>query len=102
MTPNPAIQPSFSSEHRNATRSAGARWKAGAAPSLIPLRPIEVGGNPKVHLDGISLSYKTNDGKQATRARQHRSESSARRVLVHRWPFRLRKVNPASLDSWPA
>jgi NitT/TauT family transport system ATP-binding protein len=28
------------------------------------LRPIEVGGNPKVHLDGISLSYKTNDGKQ--------------------------------------
>jgi NitT/TauT family transport system ATP-binding protein len=64
MTPNPAIQPSFSSEHRNAARSAGGRWKAGAAPSLVPLRPIEVGGNPKVHLDGISLSYKTNDGKQ--------------------------------------
>ena len=64
MTPNPAIQPSFSSEHRNAARSAGGRWKAGAAPSLVPLRQIEVGGNPKVHLDGISLSYKTNDGKQ--------------------------------------
>jgi NitT/TauT family transport system ATP-binding protein len=64
MTPNPAVQPSFSSEHRNAARSAGGRWKTGAAPSLVPLRPIEVGGNPKVHLDGISLSYKTNDGKK--------------------------------------
>jgi NitT/TauT family transport system ATP-binding protein len=64
MTPNPAIQPSFSSEHRNAARSTGGRWKPGAAPSLVPLRPVEVGENPKVHLDGISLSYKTNDGKQ--------------------------------------
>jgi NitT/TauT family transport system ATP-binding protein len=64
MTPNPALQPSFTGDHMNLARASNTRWKAGAAPSVVSLRQAESDRNPKVHLDGISLSYRTNDGKR--------------------------------------
>jgi NitT/TauT family transport system ATP-binding protein len=63
MTANRALQSSFSVGRRDLARTATGRWKAGEAPSVVSLRQPESDGNPKVHLDGISLSYRTNDGK---------------------------------------
>jgi NitT/TauT family transport system ATP-binding protein len=63
MTPNRALQSSFSVGRRDLARTVTGRWKAGEAPSVVSLRHAESDGNPKVHLDGISLSYRTNDGK---------------------------------------
>jgi NitT/TauT family transport system ATP-binding protein len=63
MTANRALQSSFSVGRRDLARTATGRWKAGEAPSVVSLRQAESEGNPKVHLDGISLSYRTNDGK---------------------------------------
>jgi NitT/TauT family transport system ATP-binding protein len=63
MTANRALQSSFSVGRRDLARTATGRWKAGEAPSLVSLRQPEADGHPKVHLDGISLSYRTNDGK---------------------------------------
>ena len=64
MTPNThnrASEPVFSGEHRSAVRASAARWKTGAAPSVLPL-PQPVSDVPKVSLHGISLSYKTTNG----------------------------------------
>ena len=60
MTTSPAPQPAFAGEHRGRVRAG--RWKAGAAPVLLPLRHSDGSIPPKVSLKGISLSYKTNDG----------------------------------------
>ena len=64
MTPNTyntASEPVFSGEHRSTVRASAARWKNGAAPSVLPL-PQPVSDVPKVSLHGISLSYKTTNG----------------------------------------
>jgi NitT/TauT family transport system ATP-binding protein len=63
MTANRALQSSFSVRRRELARTATGRWKAGEAAAVVSLRQAESEGNPKVHLDGISLSYRTNDGK---------------------------------------
>jgi NitT/TauT family transport system ATP-binding protein len=63
MTANRALQSSFSVGRRDLARTATGRWKAAGGPSVVSLRQAESEGNPKVHLDGISLSYRTNDGK---------------------------------------
>jgi NitT/TauT family transport system ATP-binding protein len=63
MTANRALQGSYSVARRDLARTATGRWRAGEAPSVVRLRQSEPNGNPKVHLDGISLRYKTNDGK---------------------------------------
>jgi len=60
MTSNTAPPSSLLSDHRCPIPPATARCKAGAAPRVVSLRHLE--GIPKVSLDGISLSYKTNDG----------------------------------------
>jgi NitT/TauT family transport system ATP-binding protein len=61
MTPNSALQPSFSADHRSTSRAARIRT---AGLSVLPLRRAEASTLPKVALEGISLSYKTNDGSQ--------------------------------------
>jgi NitT/TauT family transport system ATP-binding protein len=58
-----AIEPTFPREPGNLLGAPAGRWKAGAAPSVVSLRQPEREGNPKVRLDAVSLSYKTNDGK---------------------------------------
>src|SRR5438105_4794482 len=58
---NTASEPVFSGEHRSTVRASAARWKNGAAPSVLPL-PQPVSDVPKVSLHGISLSYKTTNG----------------------------------------
>jgi len=66
MTPNThntASEPVFSGEHRSTVRASAARWKTGAAPSVLPL-PQPVLDVPKVSLHGISLSYKTTNGSR--------------------------------------
>jgi NitT/TauT family transport system ATP-binding protein len=63
MTANRALQSSFSVGRRDLARTATGRWKAAGGPSVVSLRQAESEGNPKVHLDRISLSYRTNDGK---------------------------------------
>jgi NitT/TauT family transport system ATP-binding protein len=62
MTPNAAHQSPLASDHRCQIGSAATRWKAGTVPLVLPVRRLN--GIPKVSLDGISLSYKTNDGSQ--------------------------------------
>jgi NitT/TauT family transport system ATP-binding protein len=64
MTPNPAHQSPLAGDHRSPIRAATTRWKGGAMPLVVPLRQMNGNGIPKVALDGISLSYKTNDGSQ--------------------------------------
>jgi NitT/TauT family transport system ATP-binding protein len=59
MTPN--LQPAVSPDHRSALRNS--RWKAGSGPALVSLRQSDPMAPPKVSLDGISLSYKTTNGK---------------------------------------
>ena len=66
MTPNTyntASEPVFSGEHRSTVRASAARWKNGAAPSVLPL-PQPVSDVPKVSLHGISLSYETTNGNR--------------------------------------
>jgi NitT/TauT family transport system ATP-binding protein len=60
MTTNPTAQPVFAAEHRSRVRAS--RWKAGSAPGVLPIRHVDGNAPPKVSLNGISLSYKTNDG----------------------------------------
>src|SRR5207244_9931852 len=65
MTPNlhnAAPQPSLAGEHRSTTRASAARWKTGAGPAVLPL-PHAASETPKVSLQGISLSYKTNGSR---------------------------------------
>jgi len=63
MTPHTAHESPLTSDHRCPIRPA-VRWKAGAAPLVVSLRHLHGNGVPKVSLDGISLSYKTNDGSR--------------------------------------
>ena len=58
MTANLAAQPSFSPDHRGTSR-VGRTKTAGL--SVLPIRRGEVNSTPKVALEGISLSYNTND-----------------------------------------
>jgi NitT/TauT family transport system ATP-binding protein len=60
MTTSSAPQPVFAGERRGRIRAG--RWKAGVTPVLMPPRHGDGSGAPKVSLNGISLSYKTNDG----------------------------------------
>jgi len=65
MTPNlhnAASQASFAGEHRSTVRAGAARWKTGAGPAVLPL-PRAILETPKVSLQGISLSYKTNGSR---------------------------------------
>jgi NitT/TauT family transport system ATP-binding protein len=64
MTTNPAPQPLFPGEHRSPVRAGTGRWKAGAGPTVLPLRQPDADGTPKVWLRGISLSYKSNHGSR--------------------------------------
>jgi NitT/TauT family transport system ATP-binding protein len=61
MTGNSALQSSFSADHRRAARFAGAK---NPGPIAFPRRHIGYNGTPKVALEKLSLSYKTNDGSQ--------------------------------------
>ncbi|MFZ0286743.1 MAG: ABC transporter ATP-binding protein [Terriglobales bacterium] len=64
MTPN-SLQPSvLAGDHRCPIRPAPSRWKKSSASPLVSPRHISINGIFKVWLDGISLSYKTNDGSQ--------------------------------------
>jgi NitT/TauT family transport system ATP-binding protein len=60
MTPN--TQPVVPTDHRSTVRG-NARWKIGSAPSVVSLRQQDPAAPPKVELDGISLSYKSTNGK---------------------------------------
>jgi sulfonate transport system ATP-binding protein len=62
MTPNPAMQTSHA-DHRSALRASVVRAKA-STPVLFPARHAPADGVPKVALNGLSLSYKTNDGSR--------------------------------------
>jgi sulfonate transport system ATP-binding protein len=62
MIPNPAVQPSYAGDHRGLVRVSSSRWKSGAGPAVLPLRCQKTNEVPKVALQGISLSYETNDG----------------------------------------
>jgi NitT/TauT family transport system ATP-binding protein len=64
MTQNSAVQPSFAGDHRRPVRSATGRWKQAGSPALVPLRHADADAVPKVSLQGIFLSYKTNDGSR--------------------------------------
>lgn len=64
MTPNAAHQVPLGGDHRCTIRPAATRWKPNGGPLVVPLRHTNGNGIPKVALDGISLSYKTNDGSQ--------------------------------------
>jgi NitT/TauT family transport system ATP-binding protein len=65
MTPNAAHQSPLTSDHRCPILPAPAtRLRASAAALVVPLRRVHRDGIPKVSLDGITLSYKTNGGSQ--------------------------------------
>jgi NitT/TauT family transport system ATP-binding protein len=64
MTLHAAHRSPPASDHRCPIRPATVRWKAGASPLVVSLRDLNGNGIPKVTLDGISLSYKTNDGSR--------------------------------------
>jgi len=64
MTTNPVPQPFFPSEHRSPIRAGVSRWKTGAAPAELPLRPVRANEIPKVHIQGISLSYGSTAGSR--------------------------------------
>src|SRR4029077_14285115 len=64
MTTNPAPQPLFPGEHRSPVRAASGRWKAGAGPTVLPLRQPDADETPKVWLRGISLSFQSNHGSR--------------------------------------
>jgi NitT/TauT family transport system ATP-binding protein len=62
MTPNPALQSSFPTDLRRPPRGLS-RGKS-ASLAVLPLRPMDANAVAKVSLQGISLSYRTNDGSQ--------------------------------------
>jgi len=62
MTPNPALQPSFPTDLRRPLRGMGRGKASGSV--VLPLRHRDANAIPKVSLQGISLSYKTNDGSR--------------------------------------
>ena len=57
MTTNPVPQPFFPGEHRRPVRAGASRWKTVPAPAEFPLRQVRASEVPKVHIQGISLSY---------------------------------------------
>jgi len=61
MTPIPAIQPASPGQLKRPVRNAG-RTKMGAV--VLPLRHMDANAVPKVSLEGITLSYKTNDSSR--------------------------------------
>jgi NitT/TauT family transport system ATP-binding protein len=64
MKPN-AMQPSPQGDHRGPIRPApAARMRPGTTTSAAAHRNMHRNPVPKVSLEGISLSYKTNDGSQ--------------------------------------
>ena len=63
MTPNPAALV-CQNDHRRPSRGSSTRWKPGTAPAPMPLPRRNAHGVPKVALQGISLSYKSNSGTQ--------------------------------------
>jgi NitT/TauT family transport system ATP-binding protein len=65
MTPNAAQQFPLTSDHRCPIRpSPATRLRPSTAILVVPLRHLHRNGIPKVSLEGISLSYKTNAGSQ--------------------------------------
>lgn len=65
MTPNAAHQSPLSSDHGCPIRPAPTtRVRSSTASLVVPLRHVNRNGIPKVSLNGISLSYRTNDGSQ--------------------------------------
>ena len=60
MTPHPAVQTSHA-DHRRALRPSAVRTKA---PAVVPACHAPAKDVPKVSLQGLSLSYKTNDGSR--------------------------------------
>ena len=59
MTPHSALQPSLLTDHRGTSRIS--RGRSGGL-SVLAIRRPDVSALPKVALENISLSYKTNDG----------------------------------------
>lgn len=57
------LQPSFSGDHRSPVRANMSRWSNVATEAAPVLRPYASNAVPKLSLTGISLSYKTPDGK---------------------------------------
>jgi len=64
MTPNPAVQGTHTTDHRSLGRGNVNRWKASHRPVVVPYSSSAPGKFPKVSLNGISLSYKANDGSR--------------------------------------
>jgi NitT/TauT family transport system ATP-binding protein len=64
MTPNAAHRSALPSNHDCPIRPASATRLRPSAAMVVPLRHFHRNGVPKVSLEGISLSYKTNDGSQ--------------------------------------
>ena len=62
MIANSAVQPSFAGEPGSPARGILGRWQAEGSLAVLPLRPAA--GVPKVSLQGLSLSYRTNDGSR--------------------------------------
>ena len=63
MTPNSAL-PSYGGDHRNPAYVSRNPSKPVTDPAPVRLRPRHRSGVPKVALQAISLSYRTNDGTQ--------------------------------------
>ncbi len=60
MSTNPQNAYPIPSDHRGVGRAGVSRGKPGASVTVIPMRPEVANVVPKVSLDGISLTYKTN------------------------------------------
>jgi NitT/TauT family transport system ATP-binding protein len=59
-SPNNAYPPPISPDHRSVVRASVLRGKPVSSVAVLPVRPEAANVVPKVSLDGISLSYKTN------------------------------------------
>src|SRR5712672_1140621 len=59
-SPNNAYPASVSPDHRSVVRAGVLRGKPSSSVTVMPVRPEVTNAIPKVSLDGISLSYKTN------------------------------------------
>ena len=59
-SPNNAYPASVPPDHRSVVRAGVLRGKATSSVTVMPVRPEVANAIPKVSLDGISLSYKTN------------------------------------------
>jgi ABC transporter len=93
VTPNSAV-PSHACDRRNPACASRNQPQPGNDLAPVRLRPSHRGGVPKVALQGISLSYRTNE-HPACGARQHRSESEPGRIPLPGRPVGVRKVHAA-------